>query len=394
MKFSQRTNVLAGLLLLAGLAGCGGDSPPADAEHAAGEEHAEAEEHAEGGHVVALDSLGMEMSDIEIETANTVQTGSLALTGTITYDANRVSHVGPKIEGRIARLNADLGSRVTQGQTLAVLESAEVGGLRADYGEARALVEIALENFEREQRLESLGISSRRELLDAEADLQRAQSAMESAVSRLEILGAEAGSGGEFALRSPFDGVVVEKHASRGEVAGPADQIFTVADLSTLWIELDVFERNLSTVEPGQPVRVTTAAYPNRSFPGRIVYVGDILDPETRTVRARVEIENPAGLLKPGMFVRAVVDTPAGEGPEIVVIPRAALQNVEGTPSVWVPADHPGEFIAQPVEAGAEFEGDQVEIVRGLEAGARFVSSGAFTLTSELSAGEFQGHSH
>lgn len=371
------------LLLLGGASAlsCGG--PPE-----------EAEDHDEetGPPTVHLDSLGVEMAGIQLGVAEAVESMTLPVTGTITYDETRVSHVGPRTEGRIADIRAELGSRVRRGQTLAILESATVGRTQASLGEAQALLEIARENYEREKRLEEQGISSRKELLDAQAALRSAEAAAEGSRSELIALGGSGGSGGRFSITAPFDGIVVEKHATLGEVVGPADQLFTVADILRLWIELAVFERDLPRVRMGQEVSVTTSAYPDRVFRGRIVYVGDILDPETRAVRARIEIANTDRALKPGMFARASIET--GEGGEpLVVVPRDAIQTVEGRPSIWVPAGS-REYRARPVTPGETLEDGRIRILSGLMPGDSLVVAGAFALKAELSKEEFGGHGH
>ena len=382
--------VLLAILSAGGVVACGSDDlEPAPEESARGEDHDEAE-----GTVVLLDTAALRMADIRLGAAEGVASSALPVTGTITYDANRVSHVGPKTEGRIVRLSAELGSRVRGGQALAIMESADIGTTRVGLHETRELVNIARENYERERRLEAQGISSRKEMLDARAELRRAEAALQGATERLRILGAGQGRGGQFAVTAPFGGVVVETHASLGEVAGPSDQLFTIADLSRLWIELDIFERDLARVAEGQPATVTTAAYPNRVFPGKIVYVGDILDPEKRTVRARVEVPNEGGLLKPGMFARAEIETATGTGTRVPVVPRGAVQEVEGRTVVWVPGARPGEFHIRPVQVGAAVDSVRVMILSGLEPGERVVIAGAFTLKSELSKGEFGGHGH
>lgn len=254
------------------------------------------------------------------------------------------------------------------------------------------MVAIARENHERERRLEEQGISSRRELLEAERALRQAEAALLRAGERLQALGAGVGDGSQFTVTAPFNGVVVQKHATQGEVVGPADQLFTVADLGRLWIELDIYERDLQRVALGQPVRVTTRAYPDRRFDGEIVYIGDILDATSRTVRARVEVENPDGALRPGMFARAAIRV-SGES-SVVVVPRGAVQTIEGRQVVWVEGALPSRFRAQPVETGQTLEGDSVEILAGLEPGDRIVTEGAFTLKAQLSKGEFGGHAH
>ena len=200
------------------------------------------------------------------------------------------------------------------------------------------------------------------------------------------------GEGGHFDVTAPYDGTVVERHAARGEVVGPADQHFTVADLRRLWIELDEYERDLYRVEQGDPVEVSTPAWPDRTFEGRVVYLGDIIAPERRTVRTRVELPNEDRALKPGMFATARIG--GDGGPMVVAVPRDAVQTVEGVTSVWVPGDEPGEFVAWPVEIGESLPGGLVAVSMGLSPGEPLVIEGAFSLKSELAKGEFGGHGH
>lgn len=389
MKAPARERAVGWALVLLTFAACGGDvGTPAEDTHE--------EEAAEGTTTVHLDSATLAVSGVVVGAVEWVAGGTLQVTGRITYDQNRVSHIGPKTQGRVTELMAQEGSRVESGQVLAHLESPEVGSIRAELNEAEALLEIARENYEREERLEAQGISSRRELLDAEAEFRRMQARLRSAQERLRVLGADShGEGGHFDVTSPYEGVVVARHAGRGEVVGPEDQLFTVADLSTLWIELDIYERDLRQVREGQLVEVTTAAWPGRVFPGEIVYLGDILDAERRTVRARVEIENVDEAVKPGMFATAGIRMEShGDGSGMLAVPRNAVQTVEGSIVVWVPTEEPGEFTARMVEPGRELPGGLVEIVRGLDPDAAVVVEGAFTLKSELAKGEFGGHGH
>ena len=195
MRHSTKTHrgALIATFALA-LAGCGGDSAAAAAGES--EESGHEEGAAQGGmEVVVLDSAGLAMAGIALGVADTVQSTVLPATGTITYDQNRVSHIGPRTEGRILSLRADLGDRLRRGQVIAILESPEVGATRADLHEAEAMLQIARENYDREQRLEQQGISSRRELLDAERELRRAESALLRAGERLNALWAGHGQG-------------------------------------------------------------------------------------------------------------------------------------------------------------------------------------------------------
>lgn len=388
-QVASRLRAALWLLAFTLLVACGGNS---DADHLATDEPSEAEERA-GRPEVHLDAEQLALADVELGRAQEMAAGGLSATGTITYDQDRVSRIGPKAQGRVADLPVQLGSRVGRGDVLAHLESPEVGAIRAELREAEALVAIARENHAREGRLEAEGISSRRELLEAEAELRRAEASLQSAAERLRVLGADGhGEGGHFDIVSPFTGAVVERSVGQGEVVGPEDILFTVADLSSLWIELDIYERDLHRVTEGQSVQVITEAWPDRVFQGEIVYVADILDTERRAVRARVEMENPDRALKPGMFATATILS--GEEKPVVAVPRDAVQTVEGEAVVWVPGEEEGAFIAQPVLLGEELPGNRIEIRSGLDAGAELVVRGAFTLKAELGRGEFGGHGH
>lgn len=396
-RASRPTHRLAGVarsrmfMLMVGLAlatgACGQEA--ALSEDGAAEPGAEAAEV----DVVTVDSATMVSVGIRLGAVTSAPSGALAVTGTITYDANLVSHIGSRTAGRVVDLRADLGDRVTTGQVLAVLESPEVGQVRSEELEAEELLEIAQENFDREKRLETQGISSRKELLDAKADLRRAEAALRSARERLRVLGAGHGKGGEFGLTSPFDGVVVERQVMRGEMADPEDQLFVVADLSRVWVLLNVFERDLAGVHLGQQVQVTTTAWPDRDFAGRIVYLGAVLDTTTRTVRARIEVPNRDRALRPGMFATARISA-SDSGAVMPVVPRDAVQELEGKTVVFVPSDHPGEFRPRPVVLGAAVGAELVIIAAGLTIGDSIVVSGAFMLRSELAKGEIGEHGH
>lgn len=343
--------------------------------------------------VVHLDSVGIALGGIRVEAARETRSIGLPLTGSITYDADRVTHIGARTPGRVVNVAVEVGTRVTRGSILAELESADVGQIRADERQAESLLRIARENYAREQRLEQQGISSRKELLEAEAEMRRSEASLRSAQDRLSVLGAEHGDGGHFDLTAPFNGVVVGRNANRGQMAEPTDTLFTVADLSRLWIELDIFERDLTRVQVGQSVQVTTEAYPGRSFAGRIVYVAPIVDPAKRTIRARIAIPNEDAALKPGMFARATVQVDGG-GSVTVVVPQDAVQELRGASVVFVPGARAGEFRARRVTVGDVLDGGHVVVRSGLSIGDRLVTAGAFALRSELLKGELGEEEH
>jgi cobalt-zinc-cadmium efflux system membrane fusion protein len=195
-------------------------------------------------------------------------------------------------------------------------------------------------------------------------------------------------------LRSPIAGTVVEKHATLGELATSEESLFTVADLGHVWIWIDVFEQQLAGVHLGDDVAVRVGAFPNRTFAGEITYLAPQVAVETRSVRARIDVDNADGLLRPGMFASIrLVDPHATEAPISVVVPETAIQLRQGEPLVFVPLGG-GRFAAREVALGRR-EGGWVEVVSGLAAGERVVVEGSFFLKSELAREELGGgHSH
>lgn len=383
------------LLTLTVLAGCGRGNPAtadsATASSASSAPNADVAASTAAPNathdVIRLDSASVALGGIVVGVADSTRTSGLPLTGAITYDQNRVTHIGARTVGRVVALRADLGARVARSAVLAELESPEVGQIRADERQATALLKIARENYAREERLAAQGISSRKELLDAEAEVRRNEAALRSAEDRLSVLGAGHGSGGHFDVLAPFGGVVVARRASLGQMASPNDSLFTIADLSRVWIELDVFERDLARVRPGQSAVVTVSAYPSRAFSGRVIYLADIVDPQRRTARARIELPNGDRALKPGMFARGTIQI-GGDGAAVAVVPQAAVQKVQDRDVVFVPGTRSGEFRVVGVELGETLDGGRVVIRRGLIPGARVVTAGAFSLRSELAKDE------
>ncbi|HJW68356.1 MAG TPA: efflux RND transporter periplasmic adaptor subunit, partial [Candidatus Binatia bacterium] len=162
----------------------------------------------------------------------------------------------------------------------------------------------------------------------------------------------------------------------------PEDKVYAVADLRTLWILLDVYEKDLARVAVGKDVEVRVDAYPDARFHGKIAYLSDVLDESTRTARARVEVHNVDGRLRPGMFATAIITLPGSAGRQVVVVPDAAIQRVRGQPTAFV-EESPGSYLVRPLTLGRQ-AGDVVEVQAGLQPGERVVTDGAFTLKSLL----------
>jgi cobalt-zinc-cadmium efflux system membrane fusion protein len=337
---------------------------------------------------------------------------TLAVTapGRIAFTSTGVAYVAPRVAGRIESIDVKLGDRVKKGAVLAHVESSDLGRARADYLAAATRARVAEANFRREKELLGKGITSEREMREAESAAAGARADLNAAEAWLHTLGVtdddmaamklDEHPSAKFPARSPIDGTVVEIQATLGQSVESNTTIFTVGDLSNLWVLIDAAESQLASLATGQEAVVTVPALPGRTFGGRIEHIGDVVEEKSRTVHVRVAVPNRERLLKPGMFATAEISATsgtvsAGAAPRVVV-PREAVQ-VLGTEKVVFVPDGEGRFAAVEVRTGAE-SGREIEIVEGVAPGTKVVSRGAFVLKSELSkeamSGGHAGHGH
>ncbi|MGH7546779.1 MAG: efflux RND transporter periplasmic adaptor subunit [Gemmatimonadales bacterium] len=374
---------IVGFLLTAGmlLTGCGRNDP-------APKDHSDSPA-ADG---VELDSAQQAAGGVAVGAVGPLPPDTIYLTGTITFDAARVSHVGPRVPGRIRRVYADIGTHVSAGDTLVVLDSPELAAAQARWAQARVTRDVAARNFERTERLYRDGIVSQRRRLEVEAELREREAELTAALQSLSALGAEPDTAGSglFVIRAPLDGEVVEKHATVGEVVGPETSLFVVGELNRVWLLLDLYETDLRRVRRGLQVRVVADAYPDRRFEARVGLISSVVDTVSRTVKVRVEIANREHVLKPGMFARAGLVLDARPG--AIGIPHAAVQTLEGREVIFV-AEGGNRFRALPVRLGAPRAGGWVEVLQGLAVGDSIVLSGGFALKAHMLRATF-GEEH
>ncbi|MEW6590297.1 MAG: efflux RND transporter periplasmic adaptor subunit [Pseudomonadota bacterium] len=356
------------------LAGCG-DKPASAPQPEKHEEKPEEKPLALSGE--EAQRAGIEVRQLELQ----AQAGQVTVTATIQANQDRLAHVAPRVPGRIVKVNASLGDRVKPGQALALLDSIELGEARSAYLQATSEAAVARAGFERAQRLQADNIIPEKEFLRARAEHEKARAALRAAGDKLRMMGVdpETLAGSVFPLAAPFAGTIIEKKAVPGELAAPDRFLFTVADLSTLWIEADLFEKDLAHVRPGAQASIAVAAYPDEVFKGKLTYVSSVMDKESRTVKARVEVPNPDGRLKPEMFATAAIHT--GSSVKALLLPEDAVLLVQGQPTVFV-AER-GGFEPRAVDVGARSQG-RIVIKSGLEAGESVVVRGAYALKARL----------
>jgi cobalt-zinc-cadmium efflux system membrane fusion protein len=315
----------------------------------------------------------------------------LQVVGSVTYDQDHFALVGPLVPGRIVALKAAVGDPVKAGQVLAVVESAEVGEAQASLMSARARARAAEKNAIREEELAQKRISSEREREVAEAQAASENADVHAALERLRAFGvgtadaegaAKGFSGGRVALRAPIGGTVVRRKVTLGQAVERATDAFEIANLSKLWVLLDLYEKDLRNVAVEQAVEIRSDAAPGQVFKARVAYVNPLIDERTRTAGVRIEIDHFDGRLRPGQFVTArLIGDVRHSANDVLAVPRKAVQSVDGKTMVFRRIATGFEPVF--VELGAS-SSDLVEVRSGVSAGDEIVVEGAFLLKSEL----------
>jgi cobalt-zinc-cadmium efflux system membrane fusion protein len=352
--------------------------------------------------VVILSEAARHDAGVAIETVQLVsQRLRLDAPGVLSFDETRTARIGSIVEGKVVSVSAEVGDRVAHGKVLAEIHSHVIHEAWAEYRKALAdrkrrqtELDYAVQAEQRAQRLYKDSAISLQEQQRAQVDRIAAEQALDMASTELrraeeglEHLGITLGddprgeSGEQIPVRSPLTGAVLERTATTGTAVTPGMPLFVVSDLSTLWALAEVDETKLSRLAVGLPVELRVAAYPDETFPGTVIFIGDTLDPKTRRVTVRCRVPNPQGRLKPQMY--ATLFFGEGEPRSVLTTASQAVQDLHGKPVVFV-ADGAGKFTAREVTLGSE-TGGRVEILAGLHPAEKIVTTGSFLLKSELS---------
>lgn len=301
----------------------------------------------------------------------------------------RMAKVSYPFPARISAIHAQLGDWVEQGQPVLTLESEEVGRACSEFYKARADLELARRNYEREERLAGRGVGARKNLLAAGAALKVAEAALDAAEKKLHVLGfseddvrllAETHQvNPQIRILAPIRGRVIEQKAILGAIVEPTAELMTIMDPTWLWVEAEVFEQDIARVRVGQPVEVTVLAYPGEIFRGKVTYLGEAINPETRTLSVRTEVENREFKLKPGMF--AEVRILLGSRQRAVMVPEEAVLGDGDRDIVFVNAG--GRYVPRAVRVGGRQQG-YCAIAEGLQEGEEVVVKNAYLLKSKL----------
>jgi cobalt-zinc-cadmium efflux system membrane fusion protein len=341
---------------------------------------------------VTLTEDAVERAGIVVTPVSSGTAGSaLRLAGVVEPNAYRRVDVTPIVGGRVTRVLVELGEQVRRGQTVAEVYSPELADAQTEYLSFVAELDAAHQQLRRTERLVEIGAASRQELEKVRAEHTTHASHVEGARSRLVLLGMapasikQLSSANEITattrVPAPINGIITERIANAGLNVDPSTKLFTVVDLSTVWVVGDLYEKDFGRVRIGSPATVTTTAYPDLALAGRVSYIDPQVSPETRTARVRVEVGNPRAGLRLGMYAEVQIrESGAGRVP---IVPRNAVQNVGDRHVVYlVNPKERGRFIEREIRLG-EVSGDEIEVVSGLQPGDVVVAEGSFYLRAE-----------
>lgn len=335
--------------------------------------------------------VGLQVAPVKVSQL----TEHLQVTGTVQPVDSRLSQVRPLARGRLEDIAVKVGDRVQKGQALARYDNIEAGELASQYASAQAELARLKVQFaaltkqtERSKSLTEIGAAPKKDYEMSLAEQQgveqnaRSQESVLAGIStrlrRFGVTPGDAQGGLTATIAAPFEGVVIKVNAAPGKVVEPADELFTIADLSQVWVQAEVYEKDLGRIRVGQPATITVDTYPGERFIGRITYIADFLDPQTRTARVRCDVPNPSIRLKLDMF--ASVQLPTTFSRKAVSVPQGALQQIDAKTVVFV-RKSPTTFEARTVTIGNTVL-NQTEILEGLKPDEPIVVQGAFHLKS------------
>lgn len=343
-------------------------------------------------------SLSEAMIDTQVVEEGSTAEMELKLTGEVQLDLGRVVEVASVGNGRVESLHKILGDQVKISTALAVIQSSEFGQAQAEFLTSKAKLDLAQSTFEREDKLYKQQISSEADFLAASHVFKAAQAAFVAAKMKLELFGLSEdqiakfaqqqtnGTFGQLVLTAPIDGIITEQNIVRGRLVDSADTLYSIADLSRVWVWCDVYERDLAALyekmdgDESVTADIRVSAFPREVFKGIVDMVGSKVDRETRTIKVRIVAQNPKTRLKPGMF--ADVRIRLSHGRSVIRIPEAAVLSDSGEKFVF---EHLKDdlWIRRDITAG-ETNNGLVHVLKGLEPGVTIATKGAFMFKSEV----------
>jgi len=340
-----------------------------------------------------IDLATDDLKKAQIRTArvtNGVTQAKLRVPGIVKANEYREVHVTPLVGGVVKEVPVVLGDHVKRGQPLAVIFSSELAEAETQYVSYLAELDAEHKKLERTENLVKIGAASQQELEEVAATHAAHESHVRAALEKLKLLGASDRQiaalkqaeqiNPNLVVPAPIAGVVFTRNANLGLVVSTAQELFTIADLSTVWVMASVNEKDFAAVRVGSQAGITAPAYPGRNWMGRVTYIQPQLDPATRTAQARIEVANPGETLRVEMYVDVESSTPGASGP---IVPEAAVQSIGERQFVFLPVQHSeGTFQLRAVRLGPAANG-YYSVLEGLQMQDEVVTDGSFILKAE-----------
>ncbi len=350
---------------------------------------------------VVVDPYVVELTPVLQEKIKLVKVGEaeirevLRIPGSIQVDEQRIARIGAPVTGRVVDIDAVLGQSVKRGETLATLNSTELAQNQLVYIKALQQIDLHSKAVERARILLESDVISKAELQRRESELSGAQAELSAANDQLQVLGMSPQSIAKLSkssqmrsissVTSRIAGTVINRQVNLGQVVQPADELFVVADLSRVWAVAEVPEREIDLIEKGQEVDIEIPALDTNPIKGKLIYIGDVVNPQTRTVTVRSELNNAKAAIKPDMLVSMLVQSkPTSK----LSVPVQAIVREEDKDHVFVQIA-PNKYRLREVTVGDDYHG-MVAIVNGIEAGEVVVGEGAFHLNNERKRKELE----
>ena len=322
---------------------------------------------------------------IQIDTVQDCNvTAELSLSGVVSFNDNNVVKVFPRISGQVVESEVSLGDKITAGQVLAVIKSADVAGNYSDLSGATADLAIAKRQMDNTESLYKNGISSEKEYNEAKQNYEKALAAKNKVQSLITINGGgKTNAVGQYIVTAPIDGYIVEKKITAGAFIRPdmGDNLFTISNLKNVWVYANVYEADISKIKEGYTVKVLPLSYPDKVFTGKVDRISQVLDPQSKAMKVRINIDNAEMLLKPDMFAKVIVDNEGGE--RSLCVPKTALIPQEGKNYLVVYNNDSDLKIVQ-VDM-LKTVGDRTYINSGVSVGDKVITKNQILIFNQLS---------
>ena len=377
------------LALVVVVGGCRKDDPDDARKPAAPPPHTDEEHHPELPRLIKLPPALLR--DAAIATAPAQKrrlAATIELNGQIVADPDHIAEIGARAPGRVVKALVKEGDAVTAGQTLAVLSAPELARRRAEYMAAGAKAAAARKNATRLRALFAQRLGADQDAVAAEAEAAALEAERDAAGQVIRAMGMPLAAGGDaslMTLASPIAGQVIQRDAVPGQMIQPDHTLYTVADLSRIWFEAQLFEKDLAQISEGAAAEIRLNGYPDKVFPAKVARLAARVDPQARTLTARLAVQDPDQRLRLGLFGKARLSVAEREAEEHIAVPLAAITEIGVRKVVFV--RHPdGDFEWHEVALGPS-AGGYAPVLSGLEAGEQVVVSGVHTLKSVVLRG-------